>query len=176
MPKASRVRVERARSSRNLRTANGTSQATTVAPLQVDRFMENIEPYVLPSTPNVLSIGRRCRHGGYGFYWPPFAKTPEVIAPDGSEIPVKVFGDTPYFRDDINLSLREEHRGEDAVPVPRLEGNLLRGAARYHDGLASPVAPGADDPVEDVPDEPGHNEEADVAEDPNLAEIGRGRR
>ena len=92
LPKASRVQIERARSARKLHTANGTSQATMVAPLQVDYFMENIEPYVLPSTPNVLSSGRRCRHDGYEFSWKPFAKTPELIAPDGTVVPVEVFG------------------------------------------------------------------------------------
>ena len=68
LPKASRDMIERATSIRNLHTANGTSQATKVAALQVDHFMENIQPYVLPATPNVLSIGRRCRNDGFGLF------------------------------------------------------------------------------------------------------------
>ena len=141
--------IERAASARSLITANGTSQATEVAALQIDHFMENIQPYVLPATPNVLSIGRRCRHDGYGLFWEPFAKVPKVFAPDGSEIPVEVFGDIPYFRDTVNLSLREEHRGEDAVPAPPSGGNLLRTAAEQCDALVSKVTPAIDEPLED---------------------------
>ena len=139
--------------------------------------MENILPYVLTATPNVLSIGRRCRHDGFGFYWEPFAKVPRVVAPDGSPIPVEVFGDIPYFRDTINLSLREEHRGEDAVPAPSLKGNLQRRARKQCDAgsspmanssavaKSSPVTPAADDPIED------DIGETDPEQDPNLAEM-----
>ena len=154
---------ERAASARSLITANGTSQATEVAALQIDHFMENIQPYVLPATPNVLSIGRRCRHDGYGLFWEPFAKVPKVFAPDGSEIPVEVFGDIPYFRDHVNLALREEHRGEDALPAAPSEGPLPRGTPKKRDAKSSPVAPSVDDPVE--------NEEQEVADDPNLKEM-----
>ena len=133
LPKASRDTIERASSVRNLHTANGTSQATKVASLQIAHFMENIQPYVLPATPNVLSIGRRIRNDGFELHWSPFDQVPRVWDPDGSLIPVEVHGDIPYFRDTINLSLREEHRGEDAVPAASLQGNLKRGPRGQRD-------------------------------------------
>ena len=40
-------------------TANGDVQATEVVPMQLGLLDENIEPFTLPSTPDVLSIGRR---------------------------------------------------------------------------------------------------------------------
>ena len=91
--------------------------------------------YVLPAAPNVLSVGRQCSHEGYGFYWKHYASVPTVVGPDGAEIPVEVYGEIPYFRDVLDLSLREEHRGDDAVPATKLEGHLLLDAARRCDCL-----------------------------------------
>ena len=105
--------------------------------MQIDYFMENIKPYVLQSTPNVLSVGRRCRHEGYGFYWEPYAPTPRMVSPAGIEVPVEIHGDIPYFRDVTNLSLRDQHRGKDAVPAATLEGNLQPSLARQRDAAAA---------------------------------------
>ena len=41
-----------------------------------------IDPYVLPDSPDVLSIGRRCVDQGYGFYWKPYSQSPALIPPD----------------------------------------------------------------------------------------------
>ncbi len=48
-------------------TANGEVQATQIAPMQIEALCENIEPLVLESTPDVLSVGRRCQKDGYRF-------------------------------------------------------------------------------------------------------------
>ena len=36
----------------------------------VDELGEKIEPYVLRSTPPVMSVGQRCMERGYTFIWP----------------------------------------------------------------------------------------------------------
>ena len=41
------------------------------------------EPLLRESTPPVLSVGRRCMHHGYGFYWPP-GKSPYLVTPKGA--------------------------------------------------------------------------------------------
>ena len=51
-------------------TANGATEATEDICLKLDELDEDIEPYVLPSTPVVISIGRRCLDQGYDFRRP----------------------------------------------------------------------------------------------------------
>ena len=56
-------------------TANGALDASEEVPMMVpalDGQDAIIEPYVLPDSPDVLSIGKRCVDHGYGFYWPPY--------------------------------------------------------------------------------------------------------
>ena len=57
-------------------TANGVINADTICDLVVPTFAYDdayVTPYVLPDSPDVLSIGRRCVQDGYGFYWAPFS-------------------------------------------------------------------------------------------------------
>ena len=75
---------------------------------------------MLPSTPAVLSIGRRCVDHGYGFYWRPFSKIPEFITPDREAIPITVVDYIPYYYDHSNLALKEKRRTK-PVAVPSAE-------------------------------------------------------
>ena len=59
-----------------LDTANGEIEADTVAHIQIPKIDEDIEPFVLKSTPDVLTIGKRCLKFGYGFHWNPFDPQP----------------------------------------------------------------------------------------------------
>ena len=66
-------------------TANGIINADTICDLVVPKLAyddAHVTPYVLPDSPDVLSIGRRCVQEGYGFYWAPFSDTPALIPPD----------------------------------------------------------------------------------------------
>ena len=58
-------------------TAGGEAPADTVVPMYVPDIGEAIEPYILDSTPNVLSVGRRCQEFGWGFYWEPWPNRPK---------------------------------------------------------------------------------------------------
>ena len=51
-----------------LATANGETVSSEVLPLRLERLGEDILPYVLKSTPNVLSLGRRIIIDGFSFY------------------------------------------------------------------------------------------------------------
>jgi hypothetical protein len=55
----------------SLQTANGLITPRHEAPLRLEELSEDVVPLILPSTPAVLSIGRRCMEQGYGFEWPP---------------------------------------------------------------------------------------------------------
>ena len=54
-----------------LDTAGGESKAESTVTSPIDQLGEEIDALVLPSTPYVLSLGRRCQEMGYGFWWPP---------------------------------------------------------------------------------------------------------
>ena len=60
-----------------------------------------VEPYVLPQTPDVISIGKRCVELGWSFWWPPFSKRLVLTPPKGRGSPVylSVEGNIPYVRE-----------------------------------------------------------------------------
>ena len=64
-----------------LTTANGHTIGTDVVDVKVSGMTESCSPYVLPSTPVVLSLGKRCMEEGYGFIWVP-GKEPMLLRPD----------------------------------------------------------------------------------------------
>ena len=58
---------------------------------------ETIEPYILDSTPNVLSVGYRCQERGWGFYWEPWSSRPRFVSPSGKSYPLSTDGHIPYL-------------------------------------------------------------------------------
>ena len=62
----------------------------------IPQLNEATEAIVLPDTPWVLSIVRRCMEFGFGFYWPPYPP-PMVVLPDGGIIELEVEGYIPYL-------------------------------------------------------------------------------
>ena len=54
------------------------------------------EPYIMDSTPPVLSVGARIKDG-CSFIWLP-GKLPCIVRPDGHITPLDVKGDIPYLR------------------------------------------------------------------------------
>lgn len=59
--------IRQAAKSRTFQTANGVTTADRVARVTIDEFGEEVFPYVLDSTPTVLSVGYRCMHLVYSF-------------------------------------------------------------------------------------------------------------
>ena len=83
-----------------LDTANGESKADRGIDLHVGKLGESITPYVLDSTPNVLSLGRRCVLLGYGWYWFPYSLEPYLVHPvTGEHIVMRVEDFCPYLDD-----------------------------------------------------------------------------
>ena len=52
-----------------LDSANGPVRADRVVALQIEALYDNIEPYLLDDSPDVLTIGRRCQDQGFDFRW-----------------------------------------------------------------------------------------------------------
>jgi hypothetical protein len=64
-----------------LSTANDLVNGDMVVRQQTQEFNEVAEPYILDSTPDVLSIGRRCVEDGYAFHWEPYSLAPTSSRP-----------------------------------------------------------------------------------------------
>ncbi len=59
-----------AKESLTFNTANGKTVALEQASYQSTELNEEIDAYVLDSTPAVMSVGKRCMNMGYSFHWP----------------------------------------------------------------------------------------------------------
>ena len=58
----------------NILSANGPSFAEEQCVFEVPSIASKAEPYVLPETPSVLSVGQRCMEEGYDFVWRAFKR------------------------------------------------------------------------------------------------------
>ena len=68
-----------------METANGEILADETIGMGLEAIGEQeIRPYVLQDSPDLISIGRRCQEMGYTFHWSPWSKRPYFILP-GSE-------------------------------------------------------------------------------------------
>ena len=77
-------------------TANGNITASEIADINVDALCEPAQPYILESSPEVLSLGVKCLDQGYSFHWES-GKAPTMVRPDGALIQLKVDGHVPYM-------------------------------------------------------------------------------
>jgi len=77
--------------------AGGLVSTCLVVPMNCPALRQIVHPHLLPDTPAVLSIGKRCMEEGYQFVWKPYTK-PFLITPDGIIIPLDVEGNIPILR------------------------------------------------------------------------------
>jgi len=81
-----------------LATANGLMKVNKQVPMQVGVLLTEVTPLLLPNTPPVLSLGKRCMEEGYGFYWRP-GQQPILVTPAGKKISLEVNDNVPYLSD-----------------------------------------------------------------------------
>jgi hypothetical protein len=109
-------------------TANGPVWASSTLPLQGVALMEEINPYVMESTPAVLSIGRRCMVHGFSFHWPAY-KSPYFTKPSGEKIFCDVHAYVPYLRhrdpawDEGSVAAAATSARNSIVPIRRIQLN-----------------------------------------------------
>ena len=70
----------------NPSTANNHVNGDKVVRQQIGEFGEIAEPYILDSTPDVLSTGRRCVEDGYRFAWEPYSLHPTMTTASGKVV------------------------------------------------------------------------------------------
>ena len=90
-------RIYRAPAPIILATANGLSSGEKIVQQQIGELGEVAEPYILDSTPDVLSIGRRCVEDGYSFSWTPYSLHPTMTTPRRARCETYVQGLCPLL-------------------------------------------------------------------------------
>ena len=79
-----------------LTTANGSQSAQKQADVHVGCIDKSIQPYVLPDTPAVVSVGMRCLKDGWDFVWRAFSR-PYFRKKNGERIKLEIKDFVPYF-------------------------------------------------------------------------------
>ena len=151
-------------------TANGTTHADKVVELFVKEFGETIEPYLLKSSPAVVSVGFRCMNLGYTFIWPP-GSSPYFISPKGDVIYLEVINDIPYLRPGSQGCKPKKPSGKLCFACGAVGGYSKCFNCRGDCGgkAGQPAAPGAADdvppPPVPPPPAPPHVDPADIADE-----------
>jgi hypothetical protein len=103
IPLNSRSNAIKAKQAVTMETANGTISCDRVLQMQIIPFNENIEPYILEDSPDVLSIGRRCVDEGFSFHWEAGSLAPYFVDQFGKRITLETEAYVPYLPDSHNL-------------------------------------------------------------------------
>ena len=77
-------------------TANGSQSADQQASVHIDCTDKEVQPYVLPDTPAVISVGMRCIQDGWDLVWKSFSR-PYFKKRDGTKIKFEVKDYVPYL-------------------------------------------------------------------------------
>ena len=121
-----------------LNTANGELEVRKQIDLKIPELGEQVTALVLPSTPSVLSIGKRCMREGYHFEWKPYSP-PTLITPSGLVIELVVEEDVPYLASNALNGNWVQGPG-----VASGDAHAPAGTATISSGEASPAVPGTD--------------------------------
>ena len=82
-----------------LATANDLVNGDKAIQQQIGELGEVAEPYGLDSSPDVLSIGRRCVEDGSSFEWKPYSLNPTFSTPNGRVVKLVSRDCCPYLDD-----------------------------------------------------------------------------
>ena len=102
----------------NIITANGPSAADVQADIKVPSLGITSTPYVLPSTPSVLTVGYRCMEEGFDFVWRAYQR-PFFRDSKGNKTYMDVRDYVPYlksWKEGTAVPARRKHE----PPVPSL--------------------------------------------------------
>ena len=88
-------------------TANGSAPTKIALPAAVKCLEDLTNPYILNSTPAVLSVGLRCRHRGFSFIWQN-GYQPCLVTPSWKIVPLDIINDIPYLIEDGSYSVERD--------------------------------------------------------------------
>ena len=107
-------------------TANGPSYADQIK-INVPSLGIEADPYVLPSTPSVLSVGYRCMEQGFDFIWKACCR-PYFRDKKGKKISLDVRDNVPYLKswpENISVPARSAQPETAAGRPAQLESEAL---------------------------------------------------
>merc|ERR1711940_48533 len=104
-----------------LESANGIIECSQAAQLHIEALGENIEPYMLEDSLDVLTVGRRCQKHGWGFHWEPYSDTPYYCSPTGEKVELVRIDYCPYLADTWNAENAPE-----AASAPSMAGKVAK--------------------------------------------------
>ena len=163
-------------------TANGESTSTKQGKVIVPELNTTVKPYLVQSTPPVLSVGLRCVDEGFDFIWRgSLRENPYMVRPDGKMIQLEVRDYVPYLCSKttgadhvatvaVNDVNKPEFRAKVLTPV--ISDEEVPNAEITDDPLDQDIVPeiigdpGADAPPPVLPS----NEDDGIAEGPERSE------
>ena len=105
----------------NMITANGPSYADKQCKVRVPSISTTAEPYVLPDSPSVLSVGQKCMEEGFDFVWRASCR-PYLRDSNGNKVYMDVRDNVPYLKSwKENVALPAKVFSEPIVPAPPAE-------------------------------------------------------
>ena len=140
-------------------TANGESSSVKQGKVKVPELNATVSPYLLQSSPPVLSVGLRCVEDGFDFIWRGSKnEKPKLVSPDGKVIELEVRDCVPYLCSKSNQSSMS------AVAKSDHDGTSLSRVKV----LASSSRPEADDNEEESPPSPDCYDEEYEDDEPAI--------
>ena len=77
-------------------TVNGNVTVANGLRIEVPALRKGLRFALMPHSPSIISLGRRCMLDGYAFHWPRL-QTPYLIDPNGQRIELEVGNFVPYI-------------------------------------------------------------------------------
>ena len=146
-------------------TANGSQSADQQASVHIDCIDKAVQPYVLPDTPVVISVGMRCIQDGWDFVWKSFSRS-YFKKRDGTKIKLEVKDYVDY----VPYLTSKDGRVPAAVGIPfswdSAAGNGKPIISPVRKSRMSVVGTESEDEVEEV----AQPYEASIADDNELHE------
>lgn len=100
-----------------INTPAGPQPVTHEAAVNIPSLNEEVPIIVLKSTPDVLSIGRRCVQDGYKFVWNAHSEQPYLVSPSGKKITLSVHGFIPSLEPAGEDFFEDEEAEHDSAPT-----------------------------------------------------------
>ena len=127
--------------------------------VKVPELNATVTPYLVQSSPPVLSVGLRCVEDGFDFVWRGSKnEKPKLVSPDGKVIELEVRDYVPY------LCSKSNQPNVSAVAKSKDQGSPMRRVKV----LASSSRPEHEDDEEDIPPSPDYYDEEYEDDEPAI--------
>ena len=113
-----RYLISRSFPGHSLRTANGITGTHGRIDASAEHLPDRIEAHILPNTPALISVGKRCMEMGYSFRWDA-GQLPELISSNGTVTTLEVINNVPYLPSGKCMLSVPEDEDEERMVAPQ---------------------------------------------------------